>query len=146
MTKTLAEEINYKSMSGGDFLQAVGMDGKLWTDAFIQMWGDKLNEIDHGLMLGWFCNAIMAGYDEYSKKNTTLTNAIIILPDDAEPEVGDFVWYKNDINDCESVKRISGMGVSHAVNAQLSKGIWGIIFRKGKPTLYESQLKTKQGE
>lgn len=69
MTKTLAEEIDYKGMDGGDFLQAVGMDGKLWADAFMQMWGDKLNEVDHGLMLGWFCNAIMAGYDTAIKES-----------------------------------------------------------------------------
>lgn len=35
------------------------MDAKLWADEFV-----KLNPgADHDLMLGWFANAIMAGYD-----------------------------------------------------------------------------------
>lgn len=35
------------------------MDAKVWADEFL-----KLNPgSDHGLMLGWFANAIMAGYD-----------------------------------------------------------------------------------
>lgn len=35
------------------------MDAKVWADEFM-----KMNPpITHGLMLGWFANAIMAGYD-----------------------------------------------------------------------------------
>ena len=65
----VASEISYNNMQPGEFLQAVGMDGKLWTDAFMEMWGNRLSKVDHGLMLGWFCNAIMAGYDEATRRD-----------------------------------------------------------------------------
>ena len=35
------------------------MDAKVWADEFAK----QFPQIDHGLMLGWFANAIMAGYD-----------------------------------------------------------------------------------
>ena len=47
------------------------MDGKKWADAFMELWGDKLEQVDHGLMLSWFCNAIMAGYDEAARRAST---------------------------------------------------------------------------
>lgn len=52
-------EPNYRTMSSGEFLQAVGMDAKKWADAF-----EQINPpTDHGTMLGWFANAIMAAHD-----------------------------------------------------------------------------------
>lgn len=39
------------------------MDGKLWADEFMRIFGDRKQDIDAGLMLGWFCNAIMVGHD-----------------------------------------------------------------------------------
>lgn len=62
---------NYLDLPCGEFLQAVGMDGKKWADAFMQLWGSRMTEVDHGLMLGWFCNAIMAGYDEATRRLAT---------------------------------------------------------------------------
>lgn len=41
------------------------IDAKLWADEFMatkQRLGDA--EFDHAMMLGWFANAIMRGYDE----------------------------------------------------------------------------------
>ena len=43
------------------------MDAKRWAEEFIRAkieneW--SLDDIDESLMLGWFANAIMAGYDE----------------------------------------------------------------------------------
>jgi hypothetical protein len=55
--------VDYTNLDGPAFLQAVGTDAKLWADAFMQIWGKRLNEIDHGLMLSWFANAIMNQYD-----------------------------------------------------------------------------------
>jgi hypothetical protein len=66
MTDTLTP--GYASPSPGGFLKEVGMDGKKWTDAFMQIWGHRLNEADHDTMLGWFYNAIMAGYDECARR------------------------------------------------------------------------------
>lgn len=36
-------------------------DAQVWTKTFMEIWGSRLNEIDEGLMLGWFANAIEAG-------------------------------------------------------------------------------------
>ncbi len=44
------------------------MDAKVWTDEFMATkarLGDK--EFDHAMMLAWFANAIMAGFDEANR-------------------------------------------------------------------------------
>jgi len=46
-----------------EFLKRLGIDGNLWAEEFMKIWGGKLEEIEVGLMTSWFCNAIMAGYD-----------------------------------------------------------------------------------
>lgn len=38
-------------------------DAQIWAKTFMEIWGSRLNEIDEGLMLGWFANAIEAGRD-----------------------------------------------------------------------------------
>lgn len=49
--------INIKELDGEpDFTQS--MDASLWAKAFVEMHGG-----DEDLMLGWFANAIMRGYD-----------------------------------------------------------------------------------
>ena len=45
------------------------MDARVWAKEFMRLYNDKHqaepNElIDEGLMIGWFANAIMAGYDK----------------------------------------------------------------------------------
>lgn len=57
----MEEAPDYKAMNAGDFLQAVGMDAEKWTEAYLQIWPSGNN--DHATMIGWFANAIMAGYD-----------------------------------------------------------------------------------
>lgn len=66
MTQSEKHTANYAEMSNGEFLTALGMDGPKWTEAFMQICGKDLP--DEGNMLGWFCNAIMAGYDEANRK------------------------------------------------------------------------------
>lgn len=39
------------------------MDAERWAAEFMEKFGDKKEQIDHGLMLAWFANAIMCGYD-----------------------------------------------------------------------------------
>lgn len=63
------EKPNYKAMNAADFLQAVGMDGQKWADAYIQIWPNGCS--DHATMIGWFANAIMAGYD-FARQQTEM--------------------------------------------------------------------------
>jgi len=43
-----------------------GMDAKKWTDEFLKL---KPDATDFGVMIGWFSNAIMAGYDRANWAN-----------------------------------------------------------------------------
>ena len=52
-----------KDESCGDFLKRVGTDGHKWAQEFMKKFGDKKEEIDEALMIGWFCNAIESGVD-----------------------------------------------------------------------------------
>jgi hypothetical protein len=55
--------------SAGDLLQRLGVDGKLWAEEFsATATGLGYPEMDDGWLLGWFCNAIMAGYDEARRR------------------------------------------------------------------------------
>ena len=50
-----------------DLLADAGMDGQKWARAFLAM-DFSPDDIDEGLMIGWFANAIMAGYDEAQRR------------------------------------------------------------------------------
>lgn len=52
----------------GDFLKRIGTDGQKWAQEFIKLFGEQKEKIDEGLMIGWFCNAIMVGHDWGYKK------------------------------------------------------------------------------
>lgn len=45
-------------------MAALGMDGKLWSEVFCKATGFP----DQEWALAWFCNAIMAGYDEAHRR------------------------------------------------------------------------------
>ena len=47
--------------SGGELLQRLGTDARLWAKEIKAKFGD--NVIDEDTFIGWFANAIMAGYD-----------------------------------------------------------------------------------
>ena len=54
------------------------MDAKLWADEFMATkarLGDK--EFDHAMMLAWFANAIMVGYDEGQRRKDADAQATI---------------------------------------------------------------------
>lgn len=36
-------------------------DGQIWAQEFMRLFGDRRDEIDEGLMIGWFANAIETG-------------------------------------------------------------------------------------
>jgi hypothetical protein len=58
----MKNQTDYRSMTAGDFAQAVGIDAVKWTDAFYQILGNG-GWNDRETVQGWFANAIMAGYD-----------------------------------------------------------------------------------
>jgi hypothetical protein len=45
-------------------------DAREWAKEFQRVWGDRLNEVDEELMVGWFANAIMTGYDKAMNDTT----------------------------------------------------------------------------
>lgn len=45
-----------------DFAQS--FDAQKWAKAFMERFGENRGEIDEAVMIGWFANAIMRGYDE----------------------------------------------------------------------------------
>ena len=47
-----------------ELLKKMGTDGGKWAEEFIKLFEHKKEKIDEGLMIGWFCNSIMAGYDK----------------------------------------------------------------------------------
>lgn len=54
-------ETDYTKLEGADFLHALGDDAAKWADAFHQTFPEC--EIDEGIMIGWFANAIEHSYD-----------------------------------------------------------------------------------
>lgn len=46
-----------------DLVKQQSRDAHLWAKSFMSLYGNRLNEIDEGLMIGWFANAMMAMYD-----------------------------------------------------------------------------------
>jgi len=62
-----------------DILRECGMDGHKWAKAFMRQFAEKRitntvvgtpdsGTVDEGDMIAWFCNAIMAGYDEAQRR------------------------------------------------------------------------------
>lgn len=45
----------------GAALARMGVDGAAWAAEFMRLFGHRRDEIDEGLMIGWFANAIEAG-------------------------------------------------------------------------------------
>lgn len=65
--------------SDADLLRDVGIDGRKWAAAFMAQHGSKVlsqvvsstptnGVVDEADMLAWFCNAIMAGFDEGQRR------------------------------------------------------------------------------
>lgn len=76
------------------------MDAKVWADEFV-----KLNpSADHGLMLGWFANAIMAGYDTAQSRAGIASETKAKVPpapcsDELWEEIMDFLRDHEDVVD-----------------------------------------------
>ena len=44
------------------------IDGVVWAKEFMRLFGERRHEIDEALMIGWFCNSIMRGFDEATRR------------------------------------------------------------------------------
>ena len=66
------ESVNYIKLSPTELLQACGDDASKWAEAFMQIYvngGNKTpNDIDFGVMVGWFANAIEHSSDVRRQK------------------------------------------------------------------------------
>ena len=53
--------MNYKDLNGPDLLHEMGQDASKWAAAFCQI--HPSTNVDEGLMIAWFANAIMHTLD-----------------------------------------------------------------------------------
>lgn len=72
-TPTVIHEQEPAQADTGKVLQAMGTDARLWAQEFMETFkkhaGQPPEWLDEGLMIGWFANAIMAGYDNANWKH-----------------------------------------------------------------------------
>lgn len=93
------------------------------------------------------------GYQKLLAEFTRLREAVVILPDDAEPEVGDIILV-GDNEFCEVMKCGKGLYVESFEYDKKTKTkitwvkyayritpVQKIIQRNGRPVIYESQIK-----
>ena len=52
----------YRDMDSGELVNALGDDASKWAEAFQEIVVDQGLEINEGLMIGWFANAIEGSY------------------------------------------------------------------------------------
>lgn len=79
---------NYIDMDGPALLEACGDDGMAWATAFCQTkkkMGWTLNDIDEGLMVAWFANAIERSWQKRYERSMPATT----------PYVGEYDWRKD---------------------------------------------------
>jgi hypothetical protein len=53
--------VDYTRLNDGELYHELGADGQKWAEAFKQH--NPGCNVDDGQLLGWFCNAVMAGHD-----------------------------------------------------------------------------------
>jgi hypothetical protein len=60
----------YANLTSAELLAAIGTDASKWADAFLEI-SKKVPTVpsDRLTMVGWFANAIMAGYDWRDREN-----------------------------------------------------------------------------
>lgn len=73
----LRKELDEMEASYEDMSWTRSMDAQVWAQQFVahkkkNKWKNK--DIDESLMIGWFANAIMAGYDEAVKRTRAHRN------------------------------------------------------------------------
>lgn len=55
----------------------MGMDAQEWAREFLRIWSGRWSEVDEGLMISWFANAIMRGFDEGRRRTDSEKDAEI---------------------------------------------------------------------
>ena len=85
----------------GDFLARVGMDGALWADGFRKM-ALKLgySDMDEGWLIGWFCNAVMAGYDHAQRR----FDPALATREEAPAEAGELKYFAAFMGESEALR------------------------------------------
>lgn len=86
---TLAEDAITEGETASQMLDRLGMDGAKWAAEF-RTTALRLgySDMDEGWLIGWFCNAIMAGHDRAQSPDATLEPAPVTLADALQvPEV-----------------------------------------------------------
>lgn len=85
------------------------MDAQAWAKEFMRIWsGHVIGEgdtVDEGLMIGWFANAIMCGYDASSRNNNKHIDklkGLILLTD---PAVSDIEMNKLSLTQFDAYER-----------------------------------------
>ena len=74
--------MDYTNMDGPALLTALGTDAAKWAAAFQQIVVDGKVEIDEGVMIAWFANAIMNTHDQLTGQGP------VVLPDGSAVVVG----------------------------------------------------------
>lgn len=80
----MADAPDYSAMSTAQFANALGMDGWKWSQAFCQ----RHPEVRFDEMLGWFANAIMAGYDHGQGRGGPVPECCVSCGQDEELRMG----------------------------------------------------------
>lgn len=86
--------------------------------------------------------------ESYVEGLERIRNAVIILPDDAEPVEGDIIQHcGGDLiyKVTDYIAATSYFGIEEAVSKMRYEANWKIIQRGGKPVIYESALKAAKG-
>lgn len=104
----LTEDAITKGETASQMLDRLGMDGAKWAAAF-RTTALRLgySDMDEGWLIGWFCNAIMAGHDRAQSPDATLEPAPVtpaeaakVLDTDAERfDQADWFWRTMDPDD-----------------------------------------------
>lgn len=81
--------------TSADFLKRAGMNAEIWTDEFMKIMHGRIvgEDLDWGIVMAWFSNAIMAGYDHHRWKNEIDICGIKIKADSSLPPTDVWVAY-----------------------------------------------------
>jgi hypothetical protein len=95
-----------KELARGPHYPLGEFDGSKWAEEFMRLFGHRKDDIDEGLMLGWFCNAIMTGFDEHARRHPSqaeLVAALRAVTDLLEQRLGEFETTPDGVYDARAV-------------------------------------------
>lgn len=69
MDSASCDDQDWSAMTSAELLSSMGTDARKWARAFMTISKDHPGlPSDEGTMLGWFANAIMAGWDAHARR------------------------------------------------------------------------------